>query len=168
MLHSQRPLLRIRIQQCVGIASQGRRREELVIEGSLARTNVEAQHWSHSAGRKCRQRHGGNTGGKSDLPGRGGEVEDAGWPAKRVVGLGVIDYLRVIDAKARADDGCSAAAPVICKADARCEILAGICERLLLIAQPKIHGEIRTKAVIVLDEKRPESVVDGVTSRSVT
>ena len=131
-------------------------------KSALARTDVEIAHRLDSSGGKGGQGRGGNARGKPNLSGTGGEIEDAVGRAEGVVGGGVVNDLRVVNAEAAAEDGLAVTAPVVGKADARSEVLVGVGEGLALVAQAKVQGEVGNDAEIILHEQRPHGVVDDV------
>src|SRR6185437_7019267 len=139
MFHAETPLLGIGVEKLVRIADQCGCGEELIEVAGFTRTNVKAAQRGNRSCRECRQGHGGDARRESYLPGSGGVIKDSGGTDKRVVRLGIVDDLRIVDAEASADNGLAIAAPVVSEAGARSEVFAGVRKRLLFVAQPQIQ-----------------------------
>ena len=158
-LHAEGPLLGIWIEQRVLITDKRAGGEELVQIRAVAGAHIKAAQRRLRRSRKRRQRHSGDTGREPDLPRRRNIIENTSRPGKRVVGLRIVDDLRIVNAEAAAK---YRSVPVIGESGARREILVRIGKGLAFIAQAEVDGQVRANLPVVLNEQRPEPVVDRV------
>jgi hypothetical protein len=104
----------------------------------------------------------GQAGRKSELPGDGGVGRQAVEAVDQVARDRVGADLRVIHAVAAAHRGASVAARVPAEADTGREVRRGVGQRLEVVAQADVHGQVLMRAPAVLGEDRDEPLLEVV------